>query len=120
MSMGCSPHLPARFKGQSPGKPFPIRYLPSDISRWIPGLLVRISRHCGRCFAVRRLTSDYRVKMYAELPIAVTLAVYGLIPILVLAAGFFGWRKIWPQRRRYGADPYEDRVSERRKFWGYE
>jgi len=58
--------------------------------------------------------------MQANSQIAVVLVVYGLAPILVLAAGYLVWRKIRPRCRRYGSDPYEDRVSERRKFWGYE
>jgi hypothetical protein len=83
-------------------------------------LLVRIPRYCGRLLGVEPLISADSVKMHADSQIAVVLVVYGLAPILVLAAGYLGWRRIRPHRRRYGSDPYEDRVSERRKFWGYE
>jgi hypothetical protein len=58
--------------------------------------------------------------MHANLPIAVALVVYGLGPVLVLAGGYFGWRKIRPRCRRYGSSHYEHRASERKKFWGYE
>jgi hypothetical protein len=51
---------------------------------------------------------------------AAALVVYGLGPALILAGGFFGWRRIRLRCRRYGSDPYHDRVSERKKFWGYE
>jgi hypothetical protein len=56
--------------------------------------------------------------MHADIQTPVRLLVYGLGPLLVLMAGYFGWRKIRPHCRRYG--PYEHRASERKKFWGYE
>ena len=58
--------------------------------------------------------------MHADLQILVRLLVYGLGPLLVLVAGYVGWRKIRPHCRRYGSGHYEDRISERKKFWGYE
>lgn len=58
--------------------------------------------------------------MHANFPMAAALVVYGLGPALILAGGFFGWRRIRLRCRRYGSDPYHDRVSERKKFWGYE
>ena len=58
--------------------------------------------------------------MHANVQTAVALIVYGLGPVLVLAGGILGWRRIRPHCRRYGSDHYEDRVSERKKFWGYE
>jgi len=50
----------------------------------------------------------------------VALIVYGASPILVLAAGYFGWKRIRPHCRRYGVDPDTKRACERKKFWGYE
>jgi len=64
--------------------------------------------------------SRHSVKMQADIQTPVRLLVYGLGPLLVLMAGYFGWRKIRPHCRRYGSSPYEHRVNERKKFWGYE
>ncbi|HVM51352.1 MAG TPA: hypothetical protein VMU04_25200 [Candidatus Acidoferrum sp.] len=58
--------------------------------------------------------------MRANLQLAVALVVYGLGPILVLVGGYFGWKRIRPHCRRYGANTYHARVAERKKFWGYE
>jgi len=58
--------------------------------------------------------------MHVDSQIAVALLVYGLAPILILAAACFVWRRIRPHCRRYGSDPYSSRVCERKKFWGYE
>ena len=63
---------------------------------------------------------EYRATMQADSPLALALAVYGLTPILVLLAGYVGWRRIRPHCRRYGAEGYRDRASQRKKFWGYE
>jgi hypothetical protein len=60
------------------------------------------------------------VNMHANFPVAVVLVVYGLGPVLVLAGGYFCWKRIRPRCRQYGSTRYQDRVSERKKFWGYE
>jgi hypothetical protein len=51
---------------------------------------------------------------------AVALMVYGAAPVLILLAGYLGWKRMRPNCRRYGLDGYHDRTSQRRKFWGYE
>ena len=58
--------------------------------------------------------------MHAESQFAVVLVVYGVAPIVVLVAGYLGWRRIRPHCRRYGPDLYTHRTCERKKFWGYE
>ena len=58
--------------------------------------------------------------MHANLPIAVATLVYGLGPVMVLAGGYFAWRRIRSRCRRYSSDHYENRASERKNFWGYE
>ena len=58
--------------------------------------------------------------MDANSQLIVALIVYGASPILVLAAGYFGWKRIGPRCRRYGVDPDNNRARERKKFWGYE
>jgi len=63
---------------------------------------------------------EYRVKMNADSQWAIVLVVYGVVPVLVLVVGYFGWRRIRPHCRRYGAEGYRDRASQRKKFWGYE
>ena len=58
--------------------------------------------------------------MHVDSQMAAALVAYGLAPILVLVAGYFGWKRIRPRCRRYGPDPYNNRACERKKFWGYE
>ena len=63
---------------------------------------------------------EHRVKMNADSQWAMALVVYGVVPVLILVAAYFGWRRIRPHCRRYGADGYRARASQRKKFWGYE
>ena len=58
--------------------------------------------------------------MHASPLITVAILVYGLGPVLVLASGYIAWRRIRSHCRRYSSDHYENRVSERKHFWGYE
>jgi len=58
--------------------------------------------------------------MQVDIQFTVALLVYGLTPILIVVAGWLAWRKLRPRCRRYGADLYDDRITERKKFWGYE
>jgi len=58
--------------------------------------------------------------MNADSQLIVAVIVYGVTPLLVLAAGYLGWKRIRPRCRRYGIDPYHNRACERKKFWGYE
>jgi len=58
--------------------------------------------------------------MHIDLQSVLSLLVYGLGPILVLGAAYLAWRRIRLRCRRYGPDPYRERASERKKFWGYE
>ena len=69
---------------------------------------------------MRASMSAHRLRMHANFQIAAALVVYGLALVLILAGGYVGWRKIRPHCRRYGSTNYEDRASERKKFWGYE
>jgi hypothetical protein len=85
-----------------------------------PRGLVRTHRICAFGADMEGSTSAIRVDMHADTEIALALTVYGLALGLVFAAGYFGWRKIRPNCRRYGSDLYDHRVSERKKFWGYE
>ena len=58
--------------------------------------------------------------MHASLQSAVAILIYGLGPVLVLAGGYFAWRRIRSHCPRYSSDHYKNRVSERKHFWGYE
>ncbi len=58
--------------------------------------------------------------MNADIQTPLALAVYALALLLIALGAYFGWKWIRPHCRRYGSSSYDDRVSERKKFWGYE